>query len=176
MNKQALAFLTMFSMILMLSVYYVTLPSDNVKSVMKDENTKQDSKTVSKREDTSKKADKKKATVTSDEAQKLQTVINQKKDSEINKHSEVIANEGANEDAKKQALAKLDVVKQQKTLQQTIVDALLKEGYKTAIEINDTTCMVNVFEQKNDKTIAKQILLKTSELTNNNYLMEVAFK
>ena len=27
MNKQALAFLTMFSLILMLSVYYVTLPA-----------------------------------------------------------------------------------------------------------------------------------------------------
>ena len=28
MNKQALAFLTLFSLILMLSVYYVTLPND----------------------------------------------------------------------------------------------------------------------------------------------------
>ena len=35
MKKQALAFLTLFSLILMLSVYYVTLPSD-VTSVMSD--------------------------------------------------------------------------------------------------------------------------------------------
>ena len=33
MNRQALAFLTMFSLILMLSVYYVTLPTDTT-SVM----------------------------------------------------------------------------------------------------------------------------------------------
>ena len=33
MNKQALAFLTLFSLILMLSVYYVTLPMDTA-SVM----------------------------------------------------------------------------------------------------------------------------------------------
>ena len=35
MNKQALAFLTMFSLILMLSVYYVTLPPDSI-SVMEE--------------------------------------------------------------------------------------------------------------------------------------------
>ena len=37
MNRQALAFLTMFSLILMLSVYYVTLPTDTT-SVMTTEN------------------------------------------------------------------------------------------------------------------------------------------
>ena len=39
MNKQALAFLTLFSLILMLSVYYVTLPND-VTAVIS-ENTEQ---------------------------------------------------------------------------------------------------------------------------------------
>lgn len=36
MNKQALAFLTMFSLILMLSVYYVTLPNDNMSVMTQD--------------------------------------------------------------------------------------------------------------------------------------------
>ena len=48
MNRQALAFLTMFSLILMLSVYYVTLPTDTT-SVMTTENGEDlsDSKEIS---------------------------------------------------------------------------------------------------------------------------------
>ena len=43
MNKQALAFLTMFSLILMLSVYYVTLPADST-SVMEEQAPQSDKK------------------------------------------------------------------------------------------------------------------------------------
>lgn len=44
MNKQALAFLTLFSLILMLSVYYVTLPND-ITAVISEETQQESTKT-----------------------------------------------------------------------------------------------------------------------------------
>lgn len=84
MNKQALAFLTMFSLILMLSVYYVTLPSDTT-AVMK-ENTPQeetgDSNSKDKIENKETKTGKQeesKDTSKVNEAAKLQEEIDKKK-------------------------------------------------------------------------------------------------
>ena len=45
MNKQALAFLTMFSFVLMLSVYYVTLPDDQVTASIQNTSEKEVAKT-----------------------------------------------------------------------------------------------------------------------------------
>lgn len=175
MNKQALAFLTMFSLVLMLSVYYVTLPDDSTKTVMKDETGKTLNKETKQTKDrTTSKGETN--TSKTDTVAKLQETIDQKKEVEINKNSEIVANKDSEEQAKKEALSTMDTLNAQKTLQKTIVDALQKDGYKTAVEINDTTCIVNVFDCKKDKAVAKKILQKTSELTNQKYLVEVTFK
>lgn len=176
MNKQALAFLTMFSMVLMLSVYYVTLPSDSTKSVMKEETGSKANSTVSKTKDTSKTSEQKSDTSKKDQASTLQAEINQKKEVEMNKQSEIVANANSDEASKSAALATIDALKQQKALQKTLSDGLKKDGYKTAVEINDTTCIISVFDQKEDKSIAKKILVSATTLTNNKYLIEVAFK
>ena len=176
MNKQALAFLTMFSMVLMLSVYYVTLPNDDVKSVMKQEASSKKDSSVSKTKDTSKNSKQKSDTSKKNKATTLQEEIDQKKESEINKQSQIVANTNSDDATKSAALAAIDTLKQQKNLQKTVMDGLVKAGYNSAVEINDTTCIVNVFDQKNDKALAKKILVKTAALTNNKYLIEVAFK
>lgn len=183
MNKQALAFLTMFSLVLMLSVYYVTLPADSA-TVMKEENAKE--KTANK--DANKKEEKEE-TPKSEETNKqeentskenkvvaLQEDIDQKKDEEINKNSSVVGDSKSDEAKKKAALATIDELKSEKTMQQDISTALKKEKFNTAVEIKDGTCIVSVFDQKDDKDVAKKIMNKTSEITNNKYLIEVTFK
>ena len=92
MNKQALAFLTMFSLILMLSVYYVTLPADST-SVMEEQAPQSDKKadkenTAAKTEDAQGKTEeaqeqKKDTSESADGSTKLQDSINQKKEEEI---------------------------------------------------------------------------------------------
>ena len=89
MNKQALAFLTMFSLILMLSVYYVTLPADST-SVMEEQAPQSDKKadkenTAAKTEDAQGKTEeaqeqKKDTSESADGSTKLQDSINQKKE------------------------------------------------------------------------------------------------
>lgn len=184
MNKQALAFLTMFSLILMLSVYYVTLPADST-TVMKEESSesgKADKEDADKTADSGTKdtenqtENKEESTSKESRAVALQDSINQKKEEEINKNSSIVGDSKKDESAKKEALATIDELKSEKSSQQSIIEALKKEGYTSAVEINDNTCIVTVFDQKDDKEIAKKVMQKTSEATNNKYLIEVTFK
>lgn len=183
MNKQALAFLTMFSLVLMLSVYYVTLPADSTM-VMKEDGSKPNAngEDAKKKEEEKKKEEstetKKQQENTSkeDKVSALQESINKKIDIQINKNSAVVGDEKSDETSKKKALATIDTLKEQKSMQQKIVDALAKDKYKSAVELKDGTCIVNVFEQKDDKEIARKIMNKTNELTNSKYLIEVSFK
>ena len=181
MNKQALAFLTMFSLILMLSVYYVTLPADST-SVMEEQAPQSDKKadkenTAAKTEDAQGKTEeaqeqKKDTSESADGSTKLQDSINQKKEEEINRNSSVVADTKSDDSAKKEALAAIDELKDEKSM----ADLLKKDGYQTAVEINGDTCIISVFEQKDDKNVAKTIMQKAQEATNHKYLMEVTFK
>ena len=167
MNKQALAFLTMFSLILMLSVYYVTLPADST-SVMEEQAPQSDKKadkenTAAKTEDAQGKTEeaqeqKKDTSESADGSTKLQDSIDQKKEEE------------------KEALAAIDELIDEKSMQKSVADLLKKDGYQTAVEINGDTCIISVFEQKDDKNVAKTIMQKAQEATNHKYLMEVTFK
>lgn len=183
MNKQALAFLTMFSLVLMLSVYYVTLPADSA-TVMKEDNTKdktenKDADKEKEKEETPKSTDANKQEENTSKENKvvaLQENIDKKKDEEINKNSSVVGDAKSDEAKKKAALATIDELKSEKSMQENISAALQKENFHTAVEIKDGTCIVNVFDQKDDKAVVKKIMNKTSEITNNKYLIEVTFK
>ena len=90
----------MFSLILMLSVYYVTLPADST-SVMEEQAPQSDKKadkenTAAKTEDAQGKTEeaqeqKKDTSESADGSTKLQDSINQKKEEEINRNSSVVA-------------------------------------------------------------------------------------
>ena len=186
MNKQALAFLTMFSLILMLSVYYVTLPADST-SVMEeqapqsDQNADKEKTASTKTEDAQGKTEeaqeqKKDTSESAEDSAKLQDSIDQKKEEEINRNSSVVADTKSDDGAKKEALAAIDELKDEKSMQKSVVDLLKKDGYQTAVEINGDTCIISVFEQKDDKNIAKTIMQKAQDATNHKYLMEVTFK
>lgn len=173
MNKQALAFLTMFSLVLMLSVYYVTLPSDS-KTVMAGEKSTEKKDTSIKKD--AKKETAKKSTSESNAAGILQESINQKKETAINKNNEVVANAKSSEAEKQGALSDVEVIKNEQSEQKSIVEELGKDGLQSAVEINNTTCIISIFDQKDDQAMAKKVMNKVSQLTNNKYLVEVAFK
>ena len=106
----------------------------------------------------------------------MQDSINQKKEEEINRNSSVVADTKSDDSAKKEALAAIDELKDEKSMQKSVADLLKKDGYQTAVEINGDTCIISVFEQKDDKNVAKTIMQKAQEATNHKYLMEVTFK
>lgn len=187
MNKQALAFLTMFSLVLMLSVYYVTLPADST-TVMREDGTKDKTSSKDVKENAKEKVVQKekkqneegnKQQENTSKGQKvvaLQENIDQKKDEEINKNSSVVGDSKSDETKKKEALATIDELKSEKDTQLEIATALKKDKYEVAVEIHDATCIITVFNQKDDKEIAKKIMKKTSDIINNKYFIEVTFK
>lgn len=106
----------------------------------------------------------------------MQEEIDKKKDSEINKNSSVLSKGDADETAKKQALTTMEELKDDKEMQQKVAQALSKEKLNVAVEIKDNTCIVNVFDKKDEKKLANEIMKTVSEVTNQKYFIEVTFK
>ena len=172
MNKQALAFLTMFSLVLMLSVYYVTLPSDST-SVMSNQTAsgEQEDSKDSEQENTSKQDNEKK-----DSAEELQDQIDHKKETQINDNNQVVADKDSEEKDKEDALSTMEEVKSEQQLQTDIKNALTKQKLNSAVEIKDTTCTITIFDTKADKKTAANIMKTAKDIVKNQYLIEVAFK
>ncbi|MEG2549288.1 MAG: stage III sporulation protein AH [Erysipelotrichaceae bacterium] len=158
MNKQALAFLTLFSLILMLSVYYVTLPPDGAM--------------VIKNEKTSEKAASKKA----NNADILKEDIETKKKNDLEKNANIIADSKAKAEQKKIALQKIDQLKDSKLVEEQLCLKLKEAGYKSVVEIQDKSCKVTIFDQAHDASIAGKIIKQIDELTKKKYFTEVTFK
>lgn len=167
MNKQALAFLTMFSFILMLSVYYVTLPNEDT-SVMKSEKTAQKQKT--------KKTDDTKNTSSNQKAKALQDSINQKIEVELNKNNDIVADSKKSEEEKQVALSTIETLNAYKADIVKMQEALAKQKIQSAIEPKGNTCMINIFEQKDDLVLAKKVMKEMQLLSNQKYFIEVTFK
>ena len=70
----------------------------------------------------------------------------------------------SDDSAKKEALAAIDELKDEKSMQKSVADLLKKDGYQTAVEINGDTCIISVFEQKDDKNVAKTIMQKAQDI------------
>lgn len=168
MNKQALAFLTLFSLILMLSVYYVTLPSD-VTSTMS-EPKQQEEQNGKKNEDTSKVKTEAKG------SEKLQEEIDQKLAQKENEAQAVLADDEQGEEQKQKALAAVEEVKQLRARQQAALEALRKLELDAAVEIQDGTCRITLFDQKEDKELVKKAMNAVYQAIDANYLLEVTFK
>lgn len=159
MNKQALAFLTLFSLILMLSVYYVTLPPDTT-SVMKsgDKETKAEDKGKEKNADV------------------LKEEVEKKKNEELDKNSGVVSDPNASEDDKQKALETIEDLKDSKQIETKLVELLKDAGYKGVVEISDKTCKVSLFEVESSKDTASKAMKVVNDFTKNKYLIEVTFK
>lgn len=161
MNRQALAFLTMFSLILMLSVYYVTLPSDTT-TVMSTESGEElsDSKTEEEVND----------------AEQLQSEITSKQEEEIKKHSEVVSSTESTEAEKQEALQTIDELKNDQTMINDLKQACSDAGFTCAIEMKDGTCKINVFDSEDNEDNAKSIMKIANDQLQSKYLIEVTFK
>lgn len=147
MNRQALAFLSLFSLILMLSVYYVTLPPVS-NTVIKSENKNED----------------------------LQSQINKDSDDEIKKNSDILSSGETSEKEKQEAIQKMELLKKQKEQIETWIKACKEAGYECSIEIIEKVMKVTIHNSEKSKETAKKVmdlLLKESE---NKFFIEISFK
>ncbi|MEG0313812.1 MAG: hypothetical protein RR646_00965 [Erysipelotrichaceae bacterium] len=170
MNRQALAFLTMFSLVLIMSVYYITLPNDT--AVVKVEESKEDKE--NKANETETKEDKKE-TESNKGADENQEKINTAKKEEINSNKETIANSKKTEEEKKEAINKVEKLEKDKKTVEELIKKCKDKGWETSIEIKETILKVNIHKIKKDVKIANDVIMYLSKETNNAYNIEVKF-
>lgn len=149
MNKQAFTFLTLFSLILVLSIYYIMLPPDTNGEVV---------------------------TNTQTTIQQLQQQLNQKREDIISKNNEIIAKESSTSDSINEALETISETKSLGEKEKSIVSKIKELGYADAyVEIENNTIKITVLKKDAKQSDASSVIKEVLNLMGDNYQVEVKF-
>lgn len=150
MNKQALAFISMFTLVLMLSIYYVSLETI----------TPQDNTPVS--------------DVTS-----VMAVLNEqnleKKNALVLQLKEQLGSSETSEEKKKEVLSKIEAIESNKQIEERIVNALEQKGIKGVVNIEDDIVKTHVFETEKSNEKADEIMRLIYPLITSDQTIELVF-
>ena len=155
MNKQAFTFLTLFTLVLLLGVYYVTLPADSVEFQMDDLIASAEKSVFEQYED-----------------------VKQQLTEELkSKNEQVISSSSTSSEEKLEALennAALDAAVQFEAL----VQQMLKEkGIETSfVEKNDDIVRIVLPKKENEQFTALQLMRWVDEISDEHVLVEVSFE
>lgn len=152
MNRQAITFLTLFSLILVLSIYYVLLPPET---------------------------ETKEVAVNSNELSQieiLQEELDQKRADLISENNAIIASSESSSDEIASALASISEAKETAALEKEITKIINDAGFKSAfVEVENKTIKVVVDKKEANSSDANSIIKTIMEKTNNEYQVEVKF-
>lgn len=149
MNKQALAFISMFSLILMLSIYYVSLsetPEDNrvvnnVESVM----------------------------------MLMKKQNEEKKESRVLELKQVLGKADSSEEKKQEVLNEIETIENNKKNEKAIMDELDANNIQNVVTIENNMVKVNVFELEKSKEKADEIMKIVYSKIKPNQSIELVF-
>lgn len=149
MNKQALAFISMFSLILMLSIYYVSLsetPEDNrvvnnVESVM----------------------------------MLMKKQNEEKKESRVLELKQVLGKADSSEEKKQEVLNEIETIENNKKNEKAIMDELDANNIQSVVTIENNMVKVNVFELEKSKEKANEIMKIVYSKIKPNQSIELVF-
>ena len=154
-NKQNLWFLTLFSLILVLSVYYITMPNDLLIA-----SSSTDTKEESKKEDTS--TDDENTISEVDEADSLTALrvsLDEERDKEKEELKTTMTNEDATTDEKNNAYEQLKYLSVIEGEEEKL-EKLIKEKHKldSFVKVDNNTITVVAAKKKHDVTLANNIM------------------
>lgn len=150
MNKQAFTFLTLFSLILVLSIYYIMLPPV------------QDKEPVSKTQLST--------------IQQLQVQLDKKREDIINKNNQIIAKESSTSDSINEALETISETKSLAEKEKTIISQLKELNYNEVyVEIDNETIKITALKKDANQKDASLIINKVLGIMGENYQVEVKF-
>ena len=160
-NKKNIWFLTLFSLILVLSVYYITMPSELLLTNL----------------DITNKKDIKVTTDTSD----ILTVLRVERDEEIMNEIDslklIISDSKKSADEKNEAFNKMKSLNITKT-EETNLENKIKKEYKldSFVKINNDQIKVVILKDKHDKSLANNIMRFIQSNYENKKYITVEFK
>lgn len=165
-NKRSLWFLTLFSLILVLSVYYITMPSELLMAT----NNK------------SKKIKTKEVSVTKEEKESAELVAlrvesEEKMLDKITKLKKILTDSKATTEEKNKAFEELQNINKNRSEEEKIEKSIENElKLKTFVSIENDNITVNVDSDKHDNKLANQIMRNVQNNFENQMSISVKFK
>lgn len=172
-NKKNLWFLTLFSLILVLSIYYITMPSEllltNSSSYATDDSKSSKSKT-----------EKTKTTVKVEESDAI-TALRVTSDEELNDElaalKVVLTDTKSSTEEKNKAFEKMKELNMNKGEEEKLEEKLEEEfKYKTFVKIDGDQVKVVVNSKKHDTSLANKIMRTVQSNYENKMYITVQFK
>lgn len=152
MNRQAITFLTLFSLILVLSIYYILLPPENTANEVAVNNQE----------------------VSQIEA--LQKNLDKEREDLISENNAIIASSESDSDKIASALATISESKETAALEAKITKTVNEAGFKNVfVEVENKTVKVVVDKKDGSGNDANSIIKAIMEETKNEYQVEVKF-
>ena len=165
-NKRSLWFMTLFSLILVLSVYYITMPSE---LLMTNNNAKNSPKTETVSADGS--------TNESAELVALRVETEEQMLDEINELKAVLTNSKATAEEKNAAFEKMQKINQNRGQEEQIEKKIKSEhNLKAFVKINDVDITVVIDSNKHDKALANKIMRTVQSNFDNVVNVSVKFQ
>lgn len=159
MNKQALTFLSLFSLILMLSIYYILLPPMETTIPVNSSETVEQT-TVDETVDFN----------------ALQSELDDRYSSQVAGYNAIIASSESTIDQISQALENIDMINVNKELEKNLTEQIKQLGYNDAfVEVDNKVIKVTIKKDKGEASEATAIMNAIYNATNNSYLVEVKF-
>ena len=155
MNKQAITFLSLFSLILVLSVYYIMLPP--ASSLDQDI-------TVSEKE-----------SETYDVA-KMQEELDAKREEEVADSNAIISSASSTQSEVTEALEEIEQTKEARDMENQITTLLKDEGYTNCfVELSQESIKITIHQAEGSSEDAAKIISLVMEKTDGKYVPEVKF-
>ena len=149
MNKQAFTFLTLFSLILVLSIYYIMLPPTSQNEVVQN-----DISTI----------------------EQLQNQLDKKREDIITKNNEIIAEESSTSESINEALETISETKNVTEKEKSIVTQLGELGYQESyVEIDNQTVKITILKKDATQSDASNVIKEVLNLVGDSYQVEVKF-
>ena len=161
-NKQGLWFLTLFSIILVLTVYYVAMPSNTLATLKEN---------VTKGEDT---------VINVEESDAL-AALRVEKDTEVettmNELQQILLNEKSTLDEKNQAYEKMKNITTNKGKEEEIENIIRDEfSYQSFVKINNDTISITISNKTHDIDIANKIIRRIMSMYSEKIYVTVKFQ
>ena len=164
-NKQKLWFLMLFSLILVLSIYYITMPKEVFESKKENEVNKENDNKVNIEISDSSSLD---VLRVSDDEARLK---------EIEDLRIVLTNVDSSIDEKNKAYEKLKLIEQNKGKEESLEDKIKSEfNLNSYVKINNNQIKITVVESKHNYELANNIIRSIQEEYNEKMYITVKFQ
>ena len=179
-NKQKIWFLTLFSLILVLSVYYITMPSELLTTTknITENNDKTKTTEVKKTTTSIKNQNTKTSKVKqSDVLTMLEVEKDEKRSEEASKYNNILTNKKSTDEEKNNAYEGLKKIDEIKSLEEKIKEKIKNDlKLNACVKIEANNVIVTLTEKKHDYTLANKIMRIVNDSSKDKYYVSVKFQ